>query len=103
MEKLNKKQLVKIVNEFGNLTERAYSGKFNWEADVGNCMTPLGFAAYTAFCHDDLIQGLIADAAEAASHLFDSFPANMEGREFDDVVDDILRNIAIDAKEELEG
>lgn len=99
---LTKEQLQDIVSEWDHLINRSYDERFCWESDIGNMFTPLSFAAEVAKYSDNLIEGLKNDAEEAAAHLFNEFPENMEGREFDRVVEDILRNIARDAKYELE-
>jgi hypothetical protein len=114
MTKLSKEYLEEIVSEFGRLIDCAYSEDFCWDADVGNMFTPLQFAESCDNSGPDnpraLINNLYRDADEAADHLaqvIDEQNAqrdedNQIDRDLSSLPDDILRNIAIDAKEALE-
>lgn len=114
MTKLNREQLEEIVSEFGHLIDTPYSEEFCWEADVGNMFSPLSFAedcAGRGACDTkDLIYKIEFDANIAADHLADIIaeqdaqldPDQVVERDLSNLPNDILRNIAIDAKEALE-
>lgn len=113
MNPLSKKDLEAITNEFSHLIDTPYSPEFEWDADVGKMVSPLDFATFCNNAPDNqncLINNLYQEANDTADHLAlylnernaQLDPDCQTERDLSNLPNDILRNIAIEAKERLE-
>ena len=113
MNPLTKKDLEAITNEFSHLIDTPYSPEFEWDADVGKMVSPLDFATFCNNAPDNqtcLINNLYQEANDTSDHLaqhIDQINAQRDPdcvieRDLKNLPNDILRNVALDAKDKLE-
>jgi hypothetical protein len=114
MTTLSTKYLQAIVDEYSHLLDTSYSSEFCWEADVGNLVSPLGFAECCAT--DDAtpnfflcdLETSVEIAVQHLANLLQQTNAQRDSdnqieRDLSNLPDDILRNIALDARQEIEA